>query len=107
MSGIEVYGSSRLYDKYVGCVGHVKFGMLEYNNQVFIFGGKVDSKRIDCIFGLPSLKEGFKIVGKLTKPKSGFGYCKLEDSFVVVGGNDGDILSNCEEYSFESFKRKR
>lgn len=55
---------------------------------------------------MSSLKEGFKIVGKMGRAKSGFGYCRVGESFIVCGGNDGGVLGSCEEYEFDGFKRK-
>lgn len=39
------------------------------------------------------MKFELKEIGRLTKGKSGFGYCKKNNFCYVVGGNDGNILS--------------
>jgi hypothetical protein len=67
--------------------GHVKFGIINIETKVYIFGGKRDNKRI-------------KEFGHLNKAKSGFGYCRRGTSCFVVGGNDGSILQDFEEYDF-------
>jgi hypothetical protein len=49
---------------------------------------------------MDNLKNELREFGHLSKAKSGFGYCKRGTSCFVVGGNDGSILQDFEEYDF-------
>lgn len=99
----ELYGlPNSKAPKLTAGTGHVKFGIACIGSKVYIFGGKRENRRLSDIYVMDSLRGDLREFGQLSKAKSGFGYCRKGTSCFVVGGNDGSILQDFEEYDFQS-----